>query len=201
MIPNIHTIYTIGHSNHAIEKFIGLLHQYDIDVVVDIRSAPYSKYSPHFNRELLSVSLKNNQIKYLFLGNELGARPKDKTCYVNHKVSFDKIKQTKAFQDGIQRVLNGAYEYSVALLCSEKDPVTCHRVILVSRVLVDKGATLKHILEDGTILEQAQVEQQLVKRLHLETTFFTTEKDIIQDAYNIQGEKIACLMQQEETDD
>jgi len=201
MDQNIHTIYTIGHSNHTIEKFVGLLQQYNIDVVVDIRSAPYSRYSPQFNKETLSVVLQNNQIKYLFLGNELGARPQDKNCYVNHKVSFEKIKQTEAFQEGIQGVLKGACEYTIVLLCSEKDPMACHRVILVARVLIEKGAVLKHILEDGTILDHPQLESQLVKKLHLEPTFFVEEKDLIQDAYEIQEEKIACLMQQEEMED
>ena len=201
MGQNIHTIYTIGHSNHTAEKFVGLLQRYNIDVVVDIRSAPYSRYSPQFNKETLSVVLQNNRIEYLFLGNELGARPQDKSCYINHKVSFEKIKQTRPFQEGIQKVLKVACEHTIALLCSEKDPMACHRVILVARVLVEKGSVLKHILEDGSVLEHSQLESQLVKKLHLEPTFFGTEKELIQDAYEIQGEKIACLMQQEEMED
>ena len=199
MDQNIHTIYTAGHSNHTTEKFVGLLQQYNVDMVVDIRSVPYSRYSPQFNKETLSVILQNNRIKYLFLGNELGARPQDKNCYVNHKVSFEKIKQTEVFQEGIQKVLKGACEYTMALLCSEKDPMACHRVILVARVLTEKGATLKHVLEDGSILDHSQLESQLVKKLHLEPTFFVEEKDLIQDAYEIQEEKIACLIQQEES--
>ena len=100
------TMYTIGHSNHKADEFIQILHHYQIQLVVDVRSEPYSKYCPQFNKDTIKQMLSNSGIKYLFLGKELGARPEDKDCYVNSKVSFDKLRSLVSFKKGISRLLS-----------------------------------------------------------------------------------------------
>src|SRR5712691_7200087 len=145
------TIYTIGHSTHSIEAFVELLRQHGITAVCDVRSRPYSRMNPQFNREELKDSLKSADIKYVFLGKELGARSEDKNCYRNGQVQYDLLAQTKLFQDGIKRVEKGVKEFRIALMCAEKEPLDCHRTILVSRKLFDDGLIINHILSDGQI--------------------------------------------------
>lgn len=185
------TIFTIGHSNHAIDKFLELLKLYSVEVVADVRSAPYSKYSPHFNKDILKKALNNHNIKYLFLGTELGARPDDPACYVYGRVSFEKLRKSAAFQQGIERLLIGVEDCRIALLCSEKEPADCHRAILVSRVLAENGVTIQHILESGDTVDQSEIENQLMKKYKLEPDFFTGRDVLIQDAYKKQEEKIS----------
>lgn len=198
MIQKVLTIYTIGHSTHSVEKFIQLLKQQSVDVVVDVRSSPYSKYNTQYNRDELKKNLNGRNLKYLFLGDELGGRPANSHCYVNSKISFEKIRQTNSFQIGLQRVLKGAGKYNLALLCSEKDPLMCHRGILIAKELADHGVTVNHILEDGSIIDQAELEKQLLKRLHLEETFFSNHNELVSDAYKMQEQCICYSLEHQE---
>lgn len=141
----VNNIYTIGHSNHTIEGFISLLLKYDITAVADVRSTPYSRFNPQYNREPLSVALKKAGIAYVFLGEELGARPEDPACYVNGRVDFDRVAVREQFRRGLSRVLAGADKYHITLMCAEKEPLDCHRTILVCRNLKDQGVCIKHI--------------------------------------------------------
>src|SRR5690242_9735719 len=129
------TVYTIGHSTHAIEKFIALLKSSQIEAVSDVRSWPHSRMNPQFNRETLKRSLREAGIKYVFLGKELGARSEDRGCYRNGQVQYDLLANTELFKQGIERVKEGAQKYRVVLMCAEKDPLDCHRTILVARKL------------------------------------------------------------------
>lgn len=185
------TIYTIGHSNHEMDKFIALLKQHNIEVVADVRSAPYSKYSPQFNKDTLKTALLNHGIKYLFLGAELGARPNDQSCYVDGRVSFSKLRNTDVFQEGVQRLLKGMTDFAVSLMCSEKDPVNCHRTILVSRALAEKGVAVQHILENGSLVDQAEIERQLMRQFDIQPDLFETNRDLlVREAYRRQEEQI-----------
>src|SRR6266508_1360483 len=112
-------VYTIGHSTHSIERLIELLSRHEISVVCDVRSKPYSRMNPQFNREALKDVLRNAGIKYVFLGKELGARSEDKSCYRNGQVQYDLLAQTKLFQEGIKRIKEGAKDYRIALMCAE----------------------------------------------------------------------------------
>ena len=132
-------IYTIGHSTHTIKKFIELLQRYGITAVADVRSKPYSQMNPQFNRETLKIELGLSGISYVFLGKELGARTKNKSCYCNGRVQYELLAQTEEFQTGLQRLQEGTRSYQIALMCAEKDPLHCHRTILVSRHLLKKG--------------------------------------------------------------
>ena len=126
-------LYTIGHSTHTVDKFIALLTRQEIDAVCDVRSDPYSKFNPQFNREILQKELKRRGIVYVFLGKELGPRSDNLDCYENGKISYNRLSETALFKEGLKRVRQGMKSYRIALMCAEKDPATCHRTILVCR--------------------------------------------------------------------
>lgn len=119
-------LFTIGHSNLSIEAFISLLQRYGITAIADVRSHPYSRYLPHFNKSELEVALQNVGIEYRFLGRELGARPNDLSYYVDGKAPYEKIAATQVFEQGIKRLLKGVETNKIALMCAERDPITCH---------------------------------------------------------------------------
>ena len=185
-------LYTVGHSTHTADKLIALLKKHQIDAIVDVRSYPYSRINPQFNREAFSELLKEHDIIYVFLGKELGARPEDPNSYIDGKVQFDLLAQTEYFIDGINRILHGMDNYRIALMCAEKDPLTCHRTILVCRHLVYRGINIKHILENGSLETQDEALLRLLDELGLEAReLFRTENEIIDEAYLVRGEQIA----------
>lgn len=145
-------VLTIGHSNHALEHFMGLLKRYSVEVVADTRSYPYSNYSPHYDRELLKGALINAGLKYVDLGSELGGRPKGDEFYDSEgHVFYDKVAATATFQEGLSRLEKGIEKYTVAILCSEENPAICHRKLLVGRILAAHGIMVEHIRGDGRI--------------------------------------------------
>jgi uncharacterized protein (DUF488 family) len=147
---NEQTIFTIGHSNHGMEKFIALLNENRIDVIVDIRSRPYSRYASQFNKAALEDSIRANGLKYLYLGDKLGGRPDDKRFYdPEGQVVYSRISATPEFHEGVERLIKGANEYRLALTCSEENPLNCHRHHLVSKALEERGVTIIHIRGDG----------------------------------------------------
>ena len=156
-------IYTVGHSSQLIEEFIAPLNRHGVEVVADVRSRPYSARFPHFSKEPVRASLSAAGIGYVFLGRELGARREEPECYVDGQASYDKIAKLPAFAAGIERVLAGAQRYRVALMCAEKDPLTCHRTILVCHELKKHGVLIKHIRRDGALEDHEQAEQRLVE--------------------------------------
>ncbi len=145
------SVLTIGHSTHTIEVFAGLLRKHGVTALADVRSAPFSRFNPQFNRDALECTLKAQGIKYVFLGLELGARSDDPACYENGRVQYARLAQKDAFRTGLDRVLEGAAKYRLALMCAEKEPLECHRTLLVARALVARGAVVEHILADGSI--------------------------------------------------
>jgi len=152
-------IFTIGHSNHPIEDFLQLLSQNNIEVLVDIRSSPFSKFSPHFNQDELKYSVKDAGRKYLFLGRELGGKPKDPAFYDEEGyVLYWKIAGSPPFEHGIERLQSGIASYTVALLCGEEDPSHCHRRLLVGQVLLSSGVELLHIRGNGLIQSELDLE-------------------------------------------
>lgn len=185
-------IFTIGHSTHTIEKFIALLSMHDIQAVADVRSSPFSKFNPQFNRENLQNSLKAAGIHYVFLGKELGARSEDPACYIAGKVQYDRLAKTPLFQSGIDRVIEGAGNYRIALMCAEKDPLACHRTILVARELLKRGMAITHILEDGSPESHTETSLRLVASLGMSLDdMFISMDEIIEQAYIRQANKIA----------
>src|SRR5262245_44483229 len=139
-------LYTIGHSNQTLDEFLALLAKHGIQVLVDVRSHPYSRYVTHFNREELQAAVQPCGIRYGFSGRELGGRPDDESFYDEHgHVLYFRVAETPAFLDAIARLEAGIREYRVAIMCSEEDPAVCHRHLLVGRVMAQRGTTVLHI--------------------------------------------------------
>jgi Uncharacterized conserved protein len=190
----LNIIYTIGHSNHKIETFVSLLKKHGINCVADVRSAPYSQYNTQFNRELLTIELQNANIKYKYIGNQLGARPSDTNCYNENRVDFVCLAKTEQFHAGLDRLADISSKYHVALMCAENDPIECHRFILVCRNLKNLGLHIKHILSDGSIEDNSDTERRMVKMLRVEPTLFEPTKthvQLIEQAYEQQANNIA----------
>ena len=143
-------IFTIGHSNHSLEGFLALLAKRRIAAVADVRSAPYSRFNSHFDREALAAALEACGIGYRYFGRELGGRPDDPGCYENGRVIYDRVARTARFRDGLARVREAAAEVRLALMCAEKEPLDCHRALLIARALDGKGVRVAHILADGS---------------------------------------------------
>lgn len=185
------TLYTIGHSNNSVERFIELLRMSSITAVCDVRSSPYSKFVPQFNRDQLKSELKKYSIAYVFLGRELGARPTDPQCYVDGKVQYERLAQTALFQQGITRVHHGMQSHTIALMCAEGDPVNCHRTILICRYLRSDDIEIKHILQSAEIESLRESERRLMQLLKIpEQDLFSTADELIELAYDIQSKKI-----------
>ncbi|MCP4108812.1 MAG: DUF488 domain-containing protein [Desulfobacteraceae bacterium] len=195
-------IYTIGHSTHSAEKFIELLSMHSITAIGDVRSSPYSKFNPQFNRETIQKELKRHGISYVFLGKELGPRSDDPACYQDSKVQYSRLAKTDLFLEGIERLKNGMKTFRIALMCSEKDPVTCHRMILICRNIRSEQTDIKHILEDGTLENNCDSEKRLMQILKIpQAELFDSEEDLIQRAYDKQSKKIAHVITHDAHDD
>lgn len=153
------TVWTVGHSNHDVGAFLALVQRHQVAHLVDVRSHPYSRYAPHFNRDELQVSIEACGISYAFLGSALGGRPQraDQLDAEGHAL-YNRMATEPAFSDAIDGILRGAAEYRIALLCSCGQPHECHRRLLVGKVLCDRGAELRHILPDGDVLSECAVE-------------------------------------------
>ncbi|MEI7672490.1 MAG: DUF488 domain-containing protein [Deltaproteobacteria bacterium] len=188
-------LFTIGHSIHSVERFIDLLKMHGITALCDVRSSPYSRYTPQFNRESLKDELVRHHIIYLYLGAELGPRSSDPTCYENGKVQYNRLAGKDLFQQGLGRLRKGITTHRIALMCAEKDPLTCHRMLLICRNLRGDDIVIRHILEDGSLEENRDTEMRIMKQLKIDPAdLFSTEADQIQRAYDLQGEKVAYTL-------
>ncbi len=156
------SVFTIGHSTHAIGRFVDLLRQHGVDEVADVRSTPYSRFNPQFNRDSLANSLVRHGIGYVSLGRELGGRPDDPACYENGRVRYDRVAATPVFQRGLDRVMQDAAARSVAIMCAEKEPLECHRTLLVAQALGVRGVAVRHIRADGTLEDHAAAMDRLL---------------------------------------
>ena len=155
-------ILTVGHSNHSFGDLLLLLRSHQVTVVGDVRSVPYSRRYPQFNRRALESSLEASGIRYVFWGAELGARTRDPSCYDEEgRVSFPRLAQTDDFLRGIEGALRTAESSRLALLCAEREPTGCHRTILVAPALTDRGVSITHILADGRL----ETQEELLDRL------------------------------------
>ena|SRR6266511_388301 len=145
-------VYSVGHSNHQISDFIDLLHRHHIELVIDIRSQPASRHAPQFNRAALKQRMREARVGYLFMGNELGGRPPEPEFYDSEgRVLYGAVAGSPRFRLGIRRVMDLSARKRVALVCTEEDPTSCHRRLLVGRVLMGAGLTLGHIRRDGRL--------------------------------------------------
>ena len=193
-MPDNNPIYTIGHSTHPIDYFIELLKADNISAIADVRSQPYSRFNPQYNREELASSLHVAGINYVYVGKELGARSDDSACYEDGRVQFNRLAQTDLFQSGIERVLMGSKKYHIALMCAEKEPLDCHRTLLVSRALEAIGVPIRHILADGSIEEQADTMLRLLDMTGLPRDgLFSNQEDLLEEACSAREARIAFV--------
>jgi uncharacterized protein (DUF488 family) len=186
-------LYTIGHSNHSLEAFLALLKRHGIQTVADVRSQPYSRL-PHFQKEELERALKADGIDYVFLGRELGARRAETECYENGQAQYDRIAATKSFLDALDRLVAEARRSRVAMMCAEKEPLDCHRTILICRHLRRSGLAIRHILADGGGEEHPATERRLVKEMGITRTLFEpnlTHAELVERAYDERARQIA----------
>ena len=187
-----HCLFTIGHSDHEMSEFLPLLLRHGIDTVADVRSQPYSRFHEQFNRETLAESLKHAGIGYLFLGRELGARRIESESYRGKQARYDLICKLPAFHDGLQQLRQRLASRQICLMCAEKDPITCHRTILVCRHLRSEPIDIRHILEDGSLEATQHAEGRLLDAVGLPPThLFQDRSQLVEEAYDIQAQRIA----------
>ena len=193
-VAETRTIYTVGHSTHNIESFVTLLKLHRIDAIADVRSVPYSRWQPQFNREDLSATLKTHSIAYVFLGKELGARSNDPACYEKGIVKYQLLARTPLFRSGIERIKDGSHSKVIALMCAEKEPLDCHRTILIARELVKAGADIAHVLENGQVESHNETLNRLCDQLGMkELDLFNTAEELIEQAYDAQEQRVAYV--------
>lgn len=155
-------LYSIGYGTRTVQEFVAALQSYQVEYVIDVRSAPYSKFKPEFSKASLELTLRNHQVRYVFMGDLLGGQPNDPDCYVDGKVDYTRLQAKPFFQAGIER-LKTAHQQQLraALMCSEGRPEQCHRAKLIGEALAQAGIPLCHIDEDGQLRSQREVIDRL----------------------------------------
>ena len=200
MDASTRTILTVGHSNHTLEVFFELLTLHGVTAVADVRSAPYSRFNPQFNREQFAGSLKASGFRYAFLGRELGGRSDDPSCYECGRIRYDRLARTPRFRDGLERLLRGAGRYCIALMCAEKEPLDCHRTLLVGHELDKCGVDVAHILADGALESHAGAMNRLLADLEFETeddlfNRHRTRDQLIEEAIAQQAKRVGHVIE------
>ncbi|OWY70618.1 hypothetical protein B7486_13450 [cyanobacterium TDX16] len=185
------SVLTIGHSTHDFDEFVSLLKSNGVTVVCDVRSAPYSRFNPQFNKETLEKELRNHGIKYVYLGQELGGRSDDPSCFENGRIQYPRLAKTAAFRRGIERIVRGANEYVVAIMCAEKEPLECHRTLLVAPAIEEAGVSVKHILADGQVETNEAAMERLLGILRMPAAdLFRSKQELIAEAIDRQSQRV-----------
>lgn len=186
------TVWTVGHSTNSYERLLDLLRAASITAVADVRTSPFSRHFPQFNKDDLKSELRMDGIAYSFLGKELGGRPTGTQYYCDGVADYERMARSPDFARGLQRVLEGARKYRIALMCSEHDPLDCHRCLLVGRALAARGVAVQHILVDGTIADHRAMEERLLKSEGQEDAdLFLTPDERLAEAYRKRARKVA----------
>ncbi|MGH3771234.1 MAG: DUF488 family protein [Pseudonocardiaceae bacterium] len=190
------TVYSIGHSTHSIDTFVALLKETRVAAIADVRSTPYSRWRPQFNRDALRNSLAERGIAYVFLGTELGGRGTDCSARDQYgRIQYQYIAESAEFREGLRRVRAGSERMRLALMCAESEPLDCHRGILISRLLAAQGMRVLHIHADGQLETHRDAETRLLRLMGLhEWDLLRTEDQILADAYERQESRIAYVM-------
>lgn len=194
-------LFTIGHSNYEVDKFIDLLKKNNINCVIDVRSVPFSQYATQFNKNEIHQALNNSGITYIHMGEEFGARRNNRNLYdVDGKLDFEKTARSEEFLKGVSRVKEGLSKgYNIAFMCAEKMPYDCHRCILVGKAFFDMGYDVQNILEDGSTVSQSEIGTILVNRYfpnRNQISLFTMDNPksneaYMQEAYKLREKEIA----------
>ena len=200
-------LYTVGHSSHTQEEFLRLLQENDVNCIVDVRSVPASKYAPQFNKDVLESFLRHHGMTYYFFGHEFGARRMD-SFNNNGQVDFELAVHTRLFQQGVERLTLLLSNHHVALMCSEANPLECHRFALVARYFHEQGIEVMHILRDASTASHTTLEQEMVKQYltarkpqlaDVDELFGTyNSEDQLRDAYRLKNKEIGYRVKQQE---
>src|SRR5580692_6557156 len=196
-LPSNTSLFTVGHSSLELDGFLKILVAHEVKILCDVRSRPGSFRFPQFNREPLEACLASAEIQYEFLGETLGGRPSDPRAYHEDGiVNYEERRKAEDFRTGIDRVLELSLASNIALMCAEEDPLQCHRFLMISPSLLDRGITPVHIRRGGEIESQREAEDRLLK-LHDLAAFdsgslFISERDVaLQDALRLQAREFA----------
>jgi len=155
-------VHTIGYGSRTLDDFVAVLKAHGIAYLIDVRSAPYSRFKPEFSKNALEVYLREQGIRYIYLGDKLGGQPDDPTCYADGKVIYDEVRQRSFFQEGLTRLVAAfRRRLRVVLMCSEGKPEQCHRSKLIGQALVEQGIPVTHIDENGELVSQADIINEL----------------------------------------
>lgn len=194
-------IFSIGHSTHSEERFRVLLDTAGITAVADVRSSPYSRHFPRFSKIALQAWLKDANLAYSFLGRELGGRPDDPRLFRNGIADYEAMAGVPSFSEGLLRLMKGAQQYRIAMMCSEQDPLDCHRCLLVARRLAEKGICTGHILATGNVISHESIEQRLLQ-LEKQATedLFASRDERLSAAYRSRNMRVAFSDPSIETD-
>lgn len=188
------SLMTVGHSIHEWASFAQLLQEHNVTAVADVRSSPYSRINPDYCRDRLQQRLKAAGIAYVFMGEELGARRVERECYVDRQACYERIGRLPLFQAGINRVRVGLQDHRIALLCAEKDPITCHRMVLVCRQFRADPVDIQHIREDGLLESNVAAERRMLASAGVHSAdLFIDQHELLDEAYRRQGRKIAWI--------
>ena len=185
-------LMTIGHSNLPADRFITLLRDSKVSAVIDVRSVPFSRWCPWFSSKPLATGLAAGGVAYLQLGDELGGRPRDPQLYCDGIADYEAMARRPEFCAGLDRVIDETRRHLVCLLCSEREPLDCHRCLLVGRALAERGVTPGHIRADGTIEPHAMTEQRLLKLAGGEADLFGDPAARLADAYRQCARRVAA---------
>lgn len=185
-------VFTIGHSTMDLKRFLALLEKAEVTAIADVRSSPFSRRFPHFSQGELRAALKKVGVKYSPLGKELGGRPRAGYLYCEGIADYEKMALEPEFIDGIGRVIKGSKEHTIALMCSEHDPLDCHRCLLVGRALATRDVPLNHILGSGRVIGQHELEERLLS-LSGDTTLdmFASREERLAVAYRDRAKVVA----------
>ena len=192
--PKTNPIHTVGHSSLSAESLMGMLKRRGITRVIDVRSTPYSRHVPHFNRENIRATLEKNNASYTHMGDILGGRPREERLYDRDgRADYSLMAQEKPFQDAIRQVEQMAEDGHIALMCTEADPLRCHRTLLVSQELASRGAEIIHLIRDG---QQERHEETMGKLLMVwkllrDGEAGMTRRQLIEEAVRRQAAEVA----------
>jgi uncharacterized protein (DUF488 family) len=187
-------LFTVGSSNQNIDDFIKLLQLHEVNFLVDVRSVPHSRFAPQFNEQNLKNELKKKSIQYSSFKTEFGARRLEMAAYIDGRVSFDAVKELDVFKSGVNRIAVGIKKgYRIALMCTEKNPIECHRFVLVSRnIELAVRIRANHILIDGSLKSTEELEDLMLDKYGLKFDLFHSDRSaLVKLAYKKAGETIA----------
>jgi uncharacterized protein (DUF488 family) len=187
-------LLTIGHSNLSADRFMALLTRASVTAVADVRSIPFSRWCPWFSAKALAQRLAGEGIAYIALGDSLGGRPRDPKLYRNGVADYEAMATRPEFVAGLERIVDEIARHRVCLLCAEREPLDCHRCLLVGRALAERGLTLGHIRADGTVESHAATEERLLALAGHDADLFRDGAERLAHAYRRRAQAVAARL-------